>query len=77
MKFNAVQNYLLKVYTITITFFTFFVPVISDGELSFNFSFLCDQNCLINIPYLALIYVGITLATIALLCSFKDYKKRK
>lgn len=77
MNLNELQKYVLKIYAILITFFTFFVPTIREGLTSFELVIVFNSNCNVNYSYLLLIYLGITLATIALLLAFKDLKKRK
>ncbi|MDD2489785.1 MAG: hypothetical protein PHY26_00815 [Bacilli bacterium] len=77
MNFNALQKYVLKIYAIVIIIFTFFVPTIKEGRTTFDLILVFSSNCEVNYFYLLLIYLGITLATVALLLSFKDLEKRK
>ncbi len=76
MKLNELQKYILKAYTIVILFFTFFVPSTINGITSFSVAFIPNSVGHVDWVYLILIYVGITTATVALLFSFNELKKK-
>lgn len=76
MKLNELQKYILKIYAIVILFFTFFIPSNLNGYTSFNFIFIYNSVGSVDWPYLILVYLGITLATLAVLFSFCDLKKK-
>ncbi len=76
MKLNELQKYILKIYAIVILFFTFFVPSNINGYTSFNLAFIYNGVGIIDWAYLILIYIGITLATVAILFSFNSLKRK-
>jgi len=77
MKLNELQKYILKIYAIVILFFTFFVPHLNEsGATSFNFVFIHNGVEHVDWAYLILLYVGITIATIAAILSFNDLKRK-
>lgn len=76
MKLNELQKYILKVYAIVILFFTFFVPSNINGYTSFNFAFIYNSVGTVDWLYLIIIYLGISAATLAVLFSFCNLKKK-
>lgn len=76
MKLNELQKYILKIYAVVILFFTFFVPSIVNGFTSFDFIFIYNSVGQIDWAYLILVYVGITMATFAVVLSFNDLKRK-
>jgi uncharacterized membrane protein YdjX (TVP38/TMEM64 family) len=76
MKLNELQKYILKIYAIIIIFFTFFIPTINNDITTFNFTLTNnDTNNNFVWVYLLLLYIGITISTIALLLAYQDIKK--
>jgi hypothetical protein len=76
MNLNALQKYFLKIYVILILFFTFCVPTMVDGNLSYGFVFIENSVSEVVTSYLVIEFVGITLATIALVLATKDVRKK-
>ena len=77
MKFNDLQKYILKVYSVVIIFFTFFVPSVKEGMTNYGNVFIYNSVGKIDWAYMVLVYIGITLATAALIFAFNDLKKKK
>ncbi|MFA5409646.1 MAG: hypothetical protein WC343_12825 [Bacilli bacterium] len=76
MKFNALQRYLLKVYAIVIILLTIFVPTYTSvGSSTFGF-ILLGYTTLVNISFLLIEYLAVTLALIALLLATNELKKK-
>lgn len=76
MKLNALQRYLLKVYAVTIIFLTLFVPTYtSTGVASFGFILFGYANQ-INIAFLLIEYLALTLALVACILSVDDFKRK-
>lgn len=76
MKLNALQKYLLKVYSAVIIFLSLFVPTYTTtGFTTYGF-ILFGYATEVNIGLLLTEYLAVTLALIALLLAVGDGKKK-
>ncbi|MGI6329996.1 MAG: hypothetical protein ACOXZR_04095 [Bacilli bacterium] len=75
MKLNVIQEYILKAYAIVILFFTFILPPVVNEKGIFKMIILFDHQT-INWTYLIIIYIGLTLTTIAAILAFNNTKKK-
>ncbi len=76
MKFNELQKYLLKVYAIVILFFIICVPSTITGETVYGFIFIDNSVGEINTGFIALEFLGITLATLATIFATNNINKK-
>ncbi|HHT38330.1 MAG TPA: hypothetical protein GXZ95_02810 [Mollicutes bacterium] len=77
MRFNELQKYLLKVYAITIIALTVIVPTHSStGTTSYNFVFI-NNVANVNIGFILIEYLALTLALVASLFAASDRKNKK
>lgn len=76
MKLNDLQCYLLKVYAVALILLVIFVPTYSVyGETSFNF-LLLKFDGEINIAFMLVEILVLTLSTFAVVLATSDIKKK-
>jgi hypothetical protein len=76
MKLNALQCYLLKVYAVALILLVIFVPTYNVyGETSFNL-LLLKFDGEINIAFMLVEILALTLATFAVILATNDNKKK-